>query len=456
MLGKTPVQGQLPSGSELFRRAFTVAWPSAVESSLMALVGMVDTIMVSSLGPSAIAAIGLTNQPKFIALAVFMSLNIAVSALVARRRGEGDREGANKVLLQAVMLTAILISVITTLVLVFMDPIVRFVGSNEDTHELAVGYFRIIAGGLCFTVFNMVLCAAQRGVGNTKIAMRTNVVSNLVNVCLNYLLIGGHFGFPALGIRGAAIATVLGTVAGLCISLFTVLQPGRYLQLIPKRSYLRFDKQTLASIFNIGSSSLAEQVFLRFGFLVYAVLVANLGTNPLAAHHIGMNIITISFALGDGLSIAAVALVGRSLGEGRKDLARIYVGICQRMGLCAAAVIALVYALFGMQIFGLFASDPEILEYGVFIMNMVSFLVFMQVSQVIFSGSLRGAGDTKYVAMVSFISIAILRPGLGWVFMYGLDMGLYGAWIGLMIDQGARLVLTWLRYRSGKWTNIKI
>ena len=171
--------------------------------------------------------------------------------------------------------------------------------------------FRIIMGGLCFNAMNMVLCAAQRGIGNTKIAMKTNIISNLVNVALNYLLIEGHLGFPALGIQGAAIATVCGTIVALCMSLSTVLRHGNYLHLEIKRSYMRFDRRTLVSIFNIGSSSLAEQVFMRFGFLMYTILVAHLGTNPLAAHQIGMNIITISFAFGDG-SFGGCGFTGRA------------------------------------------------------------------------------------------------------------------------------------------------
>lgn len=456
LLGKYPPKGDLPTIKELWKKAFFVAWPSTVESFLVALVGMVDTIMVSNLGAYAIAAIGLTNQPKFIALAVFMSLNVAVSALVARRRGENDQEGANRVLVQAVLLTLILTMVITLLIQIFADPIIHMVGSQEDTHGPAVAYFRIIMGGLCFNAMNMVLCAAQRGIGNTKIAMKTNIISNLVNVALNYLLIEGHLGFPALGIQGAAIATVCGTIVALCMSLSTVLRHGNYLHLEIKRSYMRFDRRTLVSIFNIGSSSLAEQVFMRFGFLMYTILVAHLGTNPLAAHQIGMNIITISFAFGDGLSVAAVSLVGQNLGAGRPDLAKIYGGVCQRLGVCCSCMVAFVYFIWGKTIFGLFSQDAEILGYGSFIMDMVSLIVFLQIAQVIFSGCLRGSGDTKYVAMVSLISVAFIRPGSGWLFIYGLNTGLWGAWIGLALDQFVRLMLNFLRFRSGKWMNIKI
>ncbi len=296
----------------------------------------------------------------------------------------------------------------------------------------------------------------QRGVGNTKIAMRTNIVSNLVNIVFNYLLIGGNFGFPALGVNGAAIATVLGTVVASGMALRSVMHPDSFLCLFYNKRPVGFDRKTLGSIANIGSATLAEQLFLRFGFLMYTMVVARLGTNAFAAHQIGMNIITISFAFGDGLSVASVSLVGQSLGEKRPDLAKVYGGFCQRLGFLCSAAVAFVYVVFGRDVFRLFSADPEILDYGAMIMDFVAVIVFLQISQVIYSGCLRGGGDTRFVALVSLISVACIRPLSGWLFVYPLGMGLFGAWLGLAIDQLLRLLLTMWRFKHDKWLKIKI
>ncbi len=459
ILRNTEIRGPVPDDLTLLRRAFRVAWPSTLESFLVALVSLVDTIMVSSLGAAAIAAIGLTNQPKFICLTIFISMNVAVSALVARRKGEGDREGAIRVLRQAVLLTVLLTGVVTVLALVFAEPVLRLAGTQPDTHEMATGYFRIIVGFQIFNVLNMVINAAQRGVGNTKIAMRTNIVSNLVNIVFNYLLIGGHFGFPALGVNGAAIATVLGTVVASGMALASVLHRDSFLYIFYRSDTPAprgFDKQTLGVLANIGSSTLAEQMFLRFGFMVYAAIVAHLGTLEFAAHQIGMNFTSISFSFGDGLSVAAVALVGQSLGEKRPDLAKVYGGFCQRLGFICSCALAVIYIFFGRGIFSLFTDDPVILNYGVMIMDFIAFIVIFQISQVIYNGCLRGGGDTRYVALISLISVAFIRPFSGWLFVYPLHMGLTGAWIGLLLDQFVRLVLSWQRFRHDKWLSIKI
>ncbi|MBO1678371.1 MATE family efflux transporter [Bittarella massiliensis] len=448
-------EGELPDEQTVLKTTLNIAWPSILESFLISLVGMVDTVMVGSLGSYAIAAVGLTTQPKFIALAVFMSLNVAISAIVARRRGEGDRDSANRVLVQALIISVALTVVISVVTVIWADPIIRLCGSAPDTHDAAVGYLRIIQGGMIFNVLSMVINAAQRGCGNTKIAMRTNLVSNGVNIVLNYLLIGGNLGFPKLGVQGAAIATVAGTICACVMSFISVMHPGQFLSIQDFFS-LKFDRRNLSAIVNIGSSTLAEQVFLRIGFLVYAVLVAKLGTTAFAAHQIGMNIMNISFSFGDGLSVAAIALVGRSLGENRRDMAKIYGGVCQRMGVLFSAAISVVCIALGTPIFMLFSREEEILRYGEMIMVIMAIITFMQVAQVVFSGCLRGAGDTKFTAVVSLISVTFIRPGLGYLFCYPLSMGLFGAWMGLAVDQLARFLLTYLRFRSGKWMHFKI
>ena len=297
--------------------------------------------------------------------------------LSARRRGQDDPEKANRVLVQSILITLGLTAIISAAAFVFAEPILRLAGSAPDTHEDAVAYFRIITAGMVFNTLTMVINAAQRGAGNTRIAMKTNIVANLVNICFNYLLIGGNLGFPKLGVSGAAIATVLGTVVACVMSFRSVLRHGSFVSL-RGRLRISFDRETMRAILNIGSSTLAEQLFLRIGFLTYSIVVANLGTVAFAAHQVGMNVMSISFSFGDGLSVAAVALVGRSLGEKRKDLARIYGGVCQRVGVFFSLLLSIIFLTLGRPIFLLFSTETEVLGYGDMIMRVLVVVVFLQ------------------------------------------------------------------------------
>ena len=295
MIGK--VKNYVTSNRSYIAEAFQMAWPSVLESFFVAFAGMVDSLMVSSIGAYAVAAVGLTTQPKFIALAMFIALNVSVSAIVARRRGQQDRYGANQTLLLALVYVLVAGVIVTALGLYFSDSIIRLCGSGEDTHESAVIYFRIIIGGMMFNIISLAINAAQRGAGNTRIAMRTNVTANVVNMIGNYLLIGGNFGFPALGIRGAAIATVFGTFVACLMSIQSIL-PGDSFVSVP---YMIENKvkpalNTFRTMLRIGSNIFVEQVLMRIGFMSVAVMAAKLGTDAFAAHQVGMNIMSLTFS----------------------------------------------------------------------------------------------------------------------------------------------------------------
>ena len=447
--------GEVPSDRQIIRDTLTVAWPSVLESFFINLAGVVDTIMVGSLGSYAIAAVGLTTQPKFLGLAVFLSLNVAVSAIVARRKGADDRESANRVVRMALLVTLILTALISVIFVAFAGPIVTMVGSQPDTHEYAVEYLQIIMGCQGFSTVSLVLNAAQRGAGNTRIAMITNLISNVVNVVFNYLLIGGNFGFPALGVRGAAIATVLGTVCACVLSILSVMRKNSFICLRYVKGWIA-DKISIKSMGNVWSSSFVEQVCLRIGFLLFSMTVAHLGTTELASHQIGMNMMSMSFSFGDGLSVASVTLIGQSLGRKRPDMAKIYGNVCQKVGFLCACVMGVVYFFFGGDIFLLYTTDPVILDYGAMIMRILSVILFMQIEQVVLFGCLRGAGDTRFTALVSLVSVTFIRPGVSWLLCYPLGLGLLGAWLGTACDQFVRFFLTFIRFRKGNWTKLKL
>lgn len=447
--------GEIPPNNQIIRDAVNIAWPSVLESFFVSLAGMVDTIMVGSLGSFAIAAVGLTTQPKFLGLAIFLSMNVAVSALVARRKGAGDRESANRIVRMALLVTVGLTIIISSTFVLFAGPIISMVGSQPDTHDYAVQYLQIIMGGLGFSTISLMLNAAQRGAGNTRIAMLTNVISNTVNVIFNYLLIGGNFGFPAMGVQGAALATVIGTVCACALSIVSVLRKDGFINLSSVKGWIA-DRMSVHSLLNVGSSAFVEQICLRIGFLLFSMTVAHLGTTQMAAHQIGMNLMSMSFSFGDGLSVASVTLIGQSLGRKRPDMAKIYGNVCQKIGLMCACLAAVVYFLFGKQIFALFSQDEVILNYGEQIMRILSVILFFQIEQVVLFGCLRGAGDTKFTALVSLISVTFIRPGMSWLLCYPIGIGLIGAWLGTFCDQVLRFVLTFIRFRKGQWTKIRL
>jgi putative MATE family efflux protein len=449
------IVGEIPSDQEIYKTAMAIAWPSALESVLVQLISSADLIMVGVLGAAAISAVGITNQPRLILLAVIFSLNIGVTAVVARRKGEDDREAANNTLRQSLMISGILSLALTVAGIAFAKPIIVFAGAQDEIVENAVIYFKIICIGNFFTSLGLTINAAQRGVGNTKISLRTNVVANIVNLALDYVIITGRFGFPALGVPGDAISTAIGNFVGFLLSLKSITITDGFLQLKRKQSW-KPEKHTIMTIFNISGSAFVEQVFMRIGFFTTNKLIAGLGTVAFATHQICMNLMSISFSFGDGLGIAASALVGQNLGAKRPDMATIYGKTLQRMALTVGVVFIMAF-IFGRSFFvALYTNDQAVITAASGIMLTIAAMAPIQASNVVVSGILRGAGDTKFVANTSFFSIGLVRPGATWLFCYPFGLGLIGAWFAFATDQALRLIINYSRFLTGKWAKITI
>ena len=445
----------LPSTKQVYLRQYRMSWPCAVESVLVSLIGSIDTMMVGGISPGAIAAVGITNQPKFILLAMIFSLNTGVTAVVARRKGQNDIDGANRCLRQCLIISFILSLIMGAIGLIFARPILLFAGAGLDIIDDATAYFQILMISLVFMSVSLTINAAQRGAGNTKISMRTNVGANLFNILFNYLLINGIWIFPEMGVRGAAVATVIGNFAGCVMSVLSLYHRADFLEMRYKASW-RFDRKTMSSIVSISGSAMVEQVFMRIGFFTYAKIVAGLGTVAFATHQVCMNIINLSFAFGDGLGVAASSLVGQSLGEKRPDMALIYGKTGQRMAFGVSTVLFFLFLFGGRFLVSLFSDDVQVQALGAQIMIVVACTTHFQTSAVVFSGCLRGAGDTKFVALTSFLSIAVIRPILSYVLCTPVGLGLIGAWLGLLADQFMRFSLNMLRFKGGRWTRIEV
>ncbi len=450
ILSKDKILGPLPTDAQIRKSFFDVAWPSAVESIFIALIVAIDMMMVGTLGKEAVSAIGITSQPKFLVLATILSLNVGLTVLVARRKGANDKETANRLLRQSVVVSVFLSFVLTSIGYIFAKEILLFAGAGSDYINLAIEYFRIVMIGTFFYAISLTLTAAQRGSGNTKISLKTNLSANIVNFVFNAILIYGLFFFPALGVKGAAIATAMGNVVALCIALHSVLKKDGFLYLEFKKIKL-YDKEMISQLFQITKSTFIEQIFIRVGFLLYSKSVAGLGTIAFSAHQVVMSIMQISFACGDGLQVATTSLVGQNLGAKRSDIAIIYSKYAQRVGLMIGIIMATVIFVFRNEIMYLFIQDPAVISSAQIPITIFSFTLIFQIVQVITVGSLRGGGDVRFVAKMMFFTVTFVRPGLTYLLAYTFGFGLPGAWISVFLDQIIRFLLSKNRFNSDMW-----
>ena len=448
-----------PQG-DLYRNALRIALPATIEGTLLSIIGSVDTIMVQVVDPNAIASISLTGQPRMILLIIAQALCVGTTALVARRRGENDQAGAGAVLSQSMLLITLIGIIISLLGYFLAEPIMNIAGADQDTRTMSVAYFQVISAGLIFNCWNLCICAAMRAIGNTRITMVTNITANLVNVFMNYCLIGGNLGFPRLGVRGAALATVIGTMVACGISFYFVTRRNGYLKL---RLKVKFDRRTMGGLAKVGLSSIAESAFLRVGFFINTRMIAGIGATALTAYTIVQQVASLSFTLGDGVAIAGASLVGQSLGARDKQRAKDYVHVCRSISLVLSIALMVIIFFARTMLAELFTQDPVVITGASAAFIVVITGIISQNARVVYSGCLRGAGDVKYVAMCSLISVTIIRPLLTWLCCYPLNaafptwlFAFTGPWISFVIDAIVRQVLLFARVRKGKYLEIKL
>ena len=440
----------------LYKDVFSIAWPALLELILSQLASMADMMMVGGLGAWAIAAVGLTTQPKFLLMMMIMALNVGATALVARFRGAGDQESANKVFRQAITLTFAISLICSVVGYFFSRNLVIFMGAQEEAViNGGTIYLQIQMLGFVPLMLTSTVTASMRGAGFSRQALVYNTVSNLVNIVLNFLLIEGRFGFPRLELFGASLATSIGQCIAFTIAISLMLSQKYYIRLRLKDSF-KPDFSLIARISRIGVPALLEQGFMRVGVIIFSREIAGLGTIAFATHNVAMNIQALSFMSCMAFSTASTSLVGQSLGKKNPTLAECYCSRSRRLGQLIAIVLMVIFTLFGRQIVSLYNDDPAIVDTGSKILLMLVAILPLQSSQLITAGSLRGAGDTRFTAFVTFCTIFLLRPGLAILLINYTPLGLYGAWIALISDQLLRSVFVLWRYASGVWKKIKV
>ena len=195
---------------------------------------------------------------------------------------------------------------------------------------------------------------------------------------------------------------------------------------------------------------------MRVGMIIYSRTVALLGTIPFATHNICMNLQQLTLMNGQAFGIAATALLGRSMGEGRTDKAHAYTHKCRQYGMIVSLCLAVLFFFGGDLLISLYNTDPEILAAGVVVMQIVAVMQPLQSSQMIVNGALRGAGDTRTTAAIIFVGILVVRPLCAMLFINVLHWGLAGAWLAMLLDQGLRSLLCYLRLQSGAWMRIRV
>ncbi|MCD6461359.1 MAG: MATE family efflux transporter [Thermoplasmata archaeon] len=436
------------------RRVFSLAWPAILNNLFQTAAVTADIIMVGTLGRAAVAGVTLGGQLLFIVMTVFMAITSGTIALVARFTGSGDTENKDRAVAQSLMLT-LLISVPLFLVGVLRPGIlVGVYGAEGQMTVLGEEYVRIVFAGAPMFAIISVAASSFIASGNTRLPMVVNGITNLVNIIGNYVLIFGVLGFPALGVRGAALGTLISILVGAAIYLALMVRKNREVRL--RVGYFSPDAEMMVRIFRVGAPAGGEQLAIQVAFLVYMTIVVHFGDTAVAAHSIGMRVQSLSFMPGLGFATAATALTGQYLGKRDPAMAEESGWFSLEMALVVMSTLAALLFVFARPLAEVFIRDEGVVALAVVFIRILALGEPAIAIHFTLSGALRGAGDTRYPLYASTIGLYGVRIPIAVVVGTMTPLGIYGVWLAMITEYYARSAVILLRFRSGKWKEIRV
>lgn len=436
-------------GRAIRRSILNLAWPVIVANFLQVLATTVDLVMVGRIGVDELNAVGIGANIVFFTFVLMIGITSGTIALVARSFGAGNRREADHFLFQS-LVSGVLLSVPMVAVgLLIPHLLVAPFSPNAEIQGLAADYVSIIFLSVPFLFVIFIATAALRAAGDTKTPLIIGVVENLINFAINYTLVFGNFGFPALGVRGAAIGTSIAYFVG--AMLFLSLFVDRRLKVGIHRESPVANWPTIRRILRIGLPAATEQLAFQTGILIWIVFVVSFGPDALAAHQIGLRVQSFAFMPGLGLSIASSALVGQNLGAKLPDVAERSARESTKLSILVMGAIAAFNFVFAPWIALAFAEPGAAVDLAVLFIRLHAISIPAVGVFFTLSGSLRGAGDTRWPLYASLVGTYVVRLPLSVLLGYTLGFGLIGVWVALPIEYYLRALIIVPRFNGGAW-----
>jgi putative MATE family efflux protein len=431
-----------------------LAVPMVMEMAMESVFAVVDVFWVAHLGADAVATVGLTESMLTIIYTVAMGLSIGATALVARRIGEHDPEGAARAAGQSVLLGLIVAAGIALLAAPAAPALLRVMGATPQVIATGSGFTRVMLGGNATVLLLFLLNAVFRGSGDAAIAMRVLWLGNALNILLGPCFIFGIGPFPELGVMGAAVATNIGRGTAVAYQLFTLVR-GRGRVRIAARN-LRLDLSIMKTVLRLSGSGTVQILIGTASYIGLVRIVSLFGSSAIAGYTIGIRLIIFCLLPAFGISNAAATMVGQNLGAGRPDRAESAVWSAVRYATIFLGVIGVLFIVAARPITGLFTSDPEVQGMAMSCLRTVSLGFVFFGGGMVLTSSFNGAGDTWTPTMINLFVFWLWEIPLAWWLSTHGGFGARGAFIALTVSYSTLAVVSAILFRRGGWKNKRV
>lgn len=453
--GQEPPVNMLTSGS-VWRAVWFLAWPSILANVFQTAYGIVNIILVGRLGTEAIAAVGFGNVVLFLQFSALIGISVGTTALVARFFGANTRSDADHVTRQSIILGLVGSILTAAPLMIFARPIMLLLNAQPDVVPLAAGYMNIILLSSPMLFIMVVVMAAFRGAGDALTPLYIVAITTVINIVAAWLLIFGIGPFPALGVFGAAWATVLSRVVAIALS-------HAYLARSPLAQSLKGgwkpDYQWFSRILKVGVPAAFQALLRTFGFSIYYGIIGRTAqaTAAIAALTVGLQAESLAFMPGFAFSIAATSLVGQNLGANQPQRAEKSGWISAGQGVLIMSLMGVAFFVYAEQFVRIFTDAPDVLPLAVLYLRIQAVTQPFLALGMVLTGALQGAGETRIPAFLTLITMWIIRiPLTWWLAVSPGELGAVGGWIGMAVTTVIGGILTTAYFKWGKWRTVQV
>ena len=442
------------SGS-IRKAIFLLAIPMMLEMGMESVFAVVDIFFVSHLGKHATSTVGLTESVISIVYSLAIGISMAASAVVARRVGEKNKDGASQAAVQSLILSVAITVIVSICGVVYAGDILRLMGAEEETVKEGTTFTRVIMGSSVVIMLLFLINGIFRGAGNPMIAMKSLWIANICNIILCPLLIRGWGPMPAMGLTGAAIATAIGRSIGVFYQLYNLFNGNRIIRITLK--HFKPDWPVLKNIANIAWPGTLQFLIGSGSWIVLASIVARTGHSEASAgYQVALRIVVFFILPAWGMSNAAATLVGQNLGANLPERAEKSVMTTVKYNAIFMGTVSLIFLVFADFIISFFTNEADVKRYAVLAMRIISAgYIFYGIGMVI-GNAFNGAGDTRTPTWINLFGFWFFQIPIAWLMAHFFEWGPTGVFIAIPVAETAITIAAYLIFRKGRWKLVKV
>jgi len=436
------------------RAIFLLAIPMTLEMMMESLFAIVDIFFVSKIGVNAIAVVGLTESMLTITYSLGWGLAMGTTAMIARRVGEQDNDGASIAAVQSIYLALIISIPIMLTGIFFSEDLLKIMGASQSIIDEGSGYTKLALGSNLIVILIFLINGIFRGAGDATLAMRTLLIANSLNIILDPLLIFGIGPFPELGIEGAALATVIGRALGIVYQLYH-LNKGKGLIKIHKKNW-QFKSEIIFRLIKLSAGVTAQFIISSASWIFLMRIMSTFGSMALAGYTVAIRIVIFTLLPAWGFSNAAATMVGQNLGANQPERAEKSVWRTGYFNVLFMGSVMIIFFAFGNNIAEFFSEEKEVVGNAAECLRIFAMGYLFYAFGMVLVQSFNGAGDTRTPTIMNLFIFWMLQIPPAYSLAILLDFGSTGVYYSIVIAESTFSIVGYFLFKKGKWKTVKV